>query len=136
MHVTSIDSIINRQLLRWELQHKKAAAGKTERSHPPPIVTISRQSGSRGSYLASRLAEKMDYLRLHRDVIDTICETAGYRKRVVESLDDKFRGQLELMVESAFTGQTFDHADYFHAPWPDCVVHVTARGSHSHGTRR
>ena len=59
------------------------------------------------------MTEQTDYLKLHREVIDTICQTAGYRKRVVESLDDRFRGQLELMVESVFTGQTFDHTDYF-----------------------
>ncbi|UCE23258.1 MAG: cytidylate kinase-like family protein [Candidatus Zixiibacteriota bacterium] len=110
--MTSIDAIINRQLLRWELQRKKAEEEARKRPVPPPIVTISRQSGSRGSYFASRLAEKMDYQRLHREVIDTICESAGYRKRIVESIDEKFRGDLELMVESLFTGKTVDHRDY------------------------
>jgi len=111
--MTSIDAIINRQLLRWELQRRQAGEKPSKRILPPPIVTVSRQSGSRGSYFASRLAEKMDYQRLHREVIDTICESAGYRKRIVESIDEKFRGELELMVESMFTGQTVDHRDYF-----------------------
>lgn len=110
--MSSIDAIINRQLLRWEFQRKKAFEEKSKRSLPPPIVTISRQTGSRGSYFASRLAEKMDYQRLHREVIDTICSSSGFSKRVIESIDDKFRSQLELMVESIFTGQTVDHQDY------------------------
>ena len=111
--MTSIDAIINRQLLRWELQRKKEQERAPELSAPPPIITVSRQTGSRGSYFASRLAERMDYQRLHREVIDTICKTAGYRKRVVESIDNRFRGELELMVESIFTGQTVDHHSYF-----------------------
>lgn len=110
--MTSIDSIINRQLLRWELQQKGAGEKAAGMVGPPPIVTISRQSGSRGSYFASRLAEKMDYQRLHREVIDTICESAGYRKRIIESIDEKFRGELALMVESLFTGKAVDHRDY------------------------
>lgn len=110
--MTSIDAIINRQLLKWELQCKKAEEEAAVRPHPPPIVTVSRQSGSRGSYFASRLAEKMDYQRLHREVIDTICESSGYRKRIVESIDEKFRNQLELIVESIFTGKAVDHRDY------------------------
>jgi cytidylate kinase len=110
--MTSIDAIINRQLLRWELQRKEAEEKARERPAPLPIVTISRQTGSRGSYFASRLAERMDYQRLHREVIDTICESAGYRKRIIESIDEKFRGELALMVESIFTGKAVDHRDY------------------------
>jgi cytidylate kinase len=112
MFMTSIDAIINRQLLRWELQRQEAQAKAVGRPAPPPIVTVSRQSGSRGSYFASRLAEKMDYQRLHREIIDTICESAGYRKRIIESIDEKFRGELALMVESIFTGKAVDHRDY------------------------
>ncbi|UCC44898.1 MAG: cytidylate kinase-like family protein [Candidatus Zixiibacteriota bacterium] len=110
--MTSIHAIINRQLLKWELQQQQVDRPSAGRTKPPPIITVSRQKGSRGSYFASRLAEKMDYQLLHRDVIDTICETAGYRKRVVESLDNRFRGELELLVESVFTGQMIDHHDY------------------------
>lgn len=111
--MASIDAIINRQLLKWELQRQQSQEQPTARPTPLLIVTVSRQKGSRGSYFASRLAERLGYQRLHREVIDTICETSGYRKRVIESIDDKFRGELALMVESMVTGQTVDHADYF-----------------------
>lgn len=111
--MTSIDAIINRQLLKWELQRKKEVEEASKRPSPPPIVTVSRRRGSRGSYFASRLAETLGYQQLHREVIDTICQSSGYRKRIVESLDDKFRGDLELAVEALFTGQSVDHYDYF-----------------------
>ncbi len=111
--MTSIDAIINRQLLKWELQRKKEAEETPEILPPPPIVTVSRQKGSRGSYFASRLSERLGYQRLHREMIDTICQSSGYRKRIIESIDNKFRGALELLVESLFTGQSVDHYDYF-----------------------
>ncbi|MEW5995124.1 MAG: cytidylate kinase family protein, partial [Candidatus Zixiibacteriota bacterium] len=49
---------------------------------------------------------------LHREIIDAICQSSGYRKRIIESLDEKFRGQMELLVESLLTGQSVDHRDY------------------------
>lgn len=111
--MTSIHAIINRQLLKWDLQQRQIDKPSARPAVPPPIITVSRQKGSRGSYFAARLAEKMGYQLLHRSVIDTICDSAGYRKKVVESLDNRFRGELELMVESVFTGQMVDHHDYF-----------------------
>jgi len=110
--VTSIDAIINRQLLRWELERKQAGENSKEVPRPEPIVTISRETGSRGSYFGSRLAQKLNYQRLHREVIDAICRSSGYRKRIVESLDRRFRGELEIVVESLFTGQSVNHTDY------------------------
>ncbi len=110
--VPSIDALINRQLLKWELERKKAQEEDQQRPKPPRIVTISRQTGSRGSYFASRLAQKMDYVRLHREVIDEVCNSSGYRKRIIESLDNRFRSNLELTVESVITGQSVDHSDY------------------------
>lgn len=110
--MTSIDAIVNRQLLKWELERKQAEEKKLEKPALPQIVSISRQLGSRGSYFGERLAEKLGYQNLHREIIDTICQTSGYQKRIIESLDQKFRGQIELLVESFFTGQSVDHRDY------------------------
>ena len=110
--LTSIDAIINRQLLKWELERRRQEERPQEEFKPLPIVTVSRQTGSRGSYFASRLALRLGYQRLHREVIDGICRSSGYRKRIIESLDDRFRSELSLMIESMFTGQAVDHSDY------------------------
>ena len=111
--MTSIDALIDRQLKRWDHERQRTDSTGKDKPLPLPIVTVSRQTGSRGSYFASRLAQKMDYQRLHREVIDAICRSSGYMKRIVESLDDHFRGNLDLMIESVFTGQSVDHGDYF-----------------------
>lgn len=112
--MTSIESLINRQLLKWETERK---AGQEQPSHTPrfvsPIVTVSRQAGSRGSYFASRLAQKLGYQRIDREAIDAICSHSGYVKRIVESLDDRNRSELALLVEGIFAGRMIDHADYF-----------------------
>jgi cytidylate kinase len=76
------------------------------------IVTISREYGSRGSYFASLLAENLGYQLMHKEIVDAICASSGYRKRVIESLDEKYRSQLDVMVSSFLTGQAVDNSDY------------------------
>lgn len=110
---SSIDSIINRQLRKWELEQSLLSASQDDSIIIPPIITISRQKGSRGSYFASRLSERLEYTRLHRKVIDRICLSSGFRKQIIESLDDRFRSSIELTVEAFVTGQSIDHSDYF-----------------------
>ena len=110
--MTSIDAIINRQLFRWEQERKRIQETPHVPFVPAPIVTISRQSGSRGSYFGSRLALKLGYQRLHREVIDAISESSGYYGKIVASLDGHFRSNLSLMVEAMITGKSFDHSDY------------------------
>jgi cytidylate kinase len=110
--MTSIDAIINRQILKWELEKSKAEERSKEDKAPTPIITISRQTGSRGSYFGSRLAGRLGYQRLHKEVIDVICRSSGYYKRIVEALDDHVRGSFDILVDSILTGQTVDHTDY------------------------
>lgn len=110
--MTSIESIINRQFLLWEKSQQERQTLPEHKPSPPPIVTISRQSGSRGSYFASRLAQKLDYQRIHREIIDSICASSGYRKRIIDALDEKYHSQLDTLVDSLVTGQTVDHSDF------------------------
>ncbi len=110
--MTSIEAIINRQLLKWELEKKETEPAIQGRPHPAPIITVSRQTGSRGSYFGSRLASRLGYQRLHREAIDMICRSSGLRKRIIESIDDRFRGRIELLAETILTGQSVDYSDY------------------------
>jgi cytidylate kinase len=112
--MSSIESIINRQLQRWELE-KKLQALEAEEGHEvrqKPIVTVSRLRGSGGAIIAARLAERLHYQLLHREVIDEICSSSGYRRQVIESLDDRVRSRIELWFEGIFKGSYIDSSDY------------------------
>lgn len=112
--MSSIEAIINRQLLLWEKQSRHLAKKKELLKSPAPIITVSRQKGSRGSYFAERLADYLGFTRLHKEIIDTICASSGYRKRIVEALDSGFHSDIEILAQSLLTGKTIDHADYYH----------------------
>ena len=113
--MSSIEAIIDRQLRRWELEQRKRAEEVKGGQKPEmrPIVTVSRQRGSRGAFLAQRLAEKLGYQLLHRELIDHICSSTGYRRQLIESLDDKIRSRVELWFEGVFKGMYVDTSDYF-----------------------
>lgn len=113
--MTSIETIIDRQIRRWELQKnlEDAHHGVARSIHlPKPLITISRQRGSRGTAIAERIAYRFNYTLLHKDIIDRIVETSGYKRRIVESLDDHTRSQMELWFESLITGKLVDLNDY------------------------
>lgn len=113
--MTSIETIIDRQIRRWELQKslEESHHGVARSLHlPKPLITVSRQRGSRGTIIAERIAYRFNYTLLHKDIIDRIVDTSGYKRRIVESLDDHTRSQMELWFESVITGKLVDLNDY------------------------
>jgi cytidylate kinase len=115
----SFESILDRQVHRWELEKTAQLheGGPRERARSPrqPVITVSRQRGSGGTILAERLAQRFGYTLLHRDIIDRIVESAGYKRRIVESLDGHARSQLQLWFESVVQGAYVDASDYVKA---------------------
>lgn len=112
--MTGIEALIDRQIKRWEVEKKaREEADAPKPKEVLPIITVSRQRGSSGSYLARRLAEELNYQLAHKQVIDIICSDTGFRRRIIEALDEKSKSQLELWVEGLFQGQYIDASDYF-----------------------
>ncbi len=113
--MTSIEQIIDRQVRRWELQksfEESHSSSSGARQMPKPLITISRQHGTGGSAVAEKLAQRFNYTLLHRDIVDRICAETGYKKRIVESLDEHSKSQLQIWVDSILTGMQIDQSDY------------------------
>jgi len=108
----SIDDIINRQFRQWEMRKMEQGEAPPEPLRPMEIVTVSREIGSRGGHFASLLAEKLSYQLVHREIVDAICGSTGYRKRIIASLDEQYRSRLRMIVDTMVFGQAVDHADY------------------------
>jgi cytidylate kinase len=114
--MSSQENIIDRQIRRWELGKKRKREeqkAKEEEIFPRTIITISRERGSRGSFLAKLLAEKLDYQLIHREIIDFIARDSGVRHRLIESLDERIRSEIELWLEGLLRGKYLNEHDYF-----------------------
>ena len=112
----SRDTILDRQIRRWESEKAVHVRERAVREGPAPprqpVLTVSRQRGTGGTLLAGKLAERFGYTLLHRDVIDRICESSGYKRRIIESLDEHAKSQLQLWFESVLQGTYVDASDY------------------------
>jgi len=110
--MTSIESILDRQFRRWENELKERRESPATTTPPAHIITISREKGSRGSFLGQLVASKLRFQLLHREAIDAMCASSGYCRRLIESLDDHVRSNLSVAVESMIAGQSVDYPDY------------------------
>jgi cytidylate kinase len=110
--VSSIDALINRQFKIWEAEKTQRAELPQAKPAPPFIVTVSREHGSRGAFFAAELAARLGYQLMHREIIDAITQSSGYRRRMIESLDEHYRSDIELAVETILTRKAIDYDDY------------------------
>jgi hypothetical protein len=114
----SIDSIVDRQFRRWEMDLDITRRSRPQDTSPAvahPVITVSRQHGSPGSEIAAQLAERFHYTLLHRDVIDRLCASTDYSRRLLEALDDHSQSQITTWVQSMLAGRYVDEGDYARA---------------------
>jgi cytidylate kinase len=92
----TIPRIIEEQVQRWQIMHKE---GKEEKKGVS-IVTVSREPGSGGRIVATRLAEKLGIDIFHQEVINEMAKSADVSEKLVETLDERGLSTLEDWISS------------------------------------
>jgi cytidylate kinase len=92
----TIQRIIEEHVHRWQIMHKEEVQEKEGVS----IVTLSREPGSGGRIVATRLAEKLDIDIFHQEVINEIAKSADVSNKLVETLDERGLSTLEDWISS------------------------------------
>lgn len=54
-----------------------------------PVITVSRQRGSMGSYVALEVARKLDLRYLDREIIQSVAQEAGVETEAVEDIEQR-----------------------------------------------
>jgi cytidylate kinase len=83
---------------------------KQESPQGVSVITISREPGSGGRVLATRLAEEMGIDIFHQEVIHQMAESANVNARFLETLDEKGINLLEESISAVVEE---------HHLWPD-----------------
>ena len=102
----AIHKIIDEQIKRWEL-------GKIQ---TPPLVqtanviTISRESGSRGKQVAEKLADQTGFDLFHYEILEAMIETSKSSKVLLETLDERGMNIVDDIVSAVV---------HEHHLWPD-----------------
>jgi cytidylate kinase len=92
----SIQQIIEEQMQRWQIMRTKKVGKKPD----IPIITISREPGSGGRVLATKIAEKFDLDVFHNEVLHEIARRADVSAKLLETLDEKGLNVLEDWISS------------------------------------
>jgi len=108
----SIESIIDRQLKRWELQRAISDRSPEKAPAPRPVITISRAIGAGGEEVAARLSEKSGFHVFDGEILDSIARDLGIRERMADLLDEKTQSELQSWFLGMMTGRIIDQSDY------------------------
>jgi cytidylate kinase len=64
------------------------------------VVTISREYGSGGVFIAEKLAKKLGYDLFHQEIIQEMAQSAKISKRIVKTLDEKGLSTLDEAISA------------------------------------
>jgi cytidylate kinase len=92
----SIPRIIEEQVQRWQIMQKE---GKEEKKGVS-VITVSREPGSGGRIVATRLADKLGIAIFHQEVINEMAKSADVSEKLVETLDERGLSILEDWISS------------------------------------
>ena len=99
--------LADRQMRRWELQHRIGAPAR-----PLPCVAISRLPGAGGAEVGRRVAEALDYGFFGRETVDEMGRGLGVEDWLMNGLDEHVRNAIDRFVLDFFTHRRFTESDY------------------------
>ena len=102
----SIHKIIEEQIKRWELGNIQAVP-LTQTTN---VITISRESGSRGLQVAEKLADQIGFDLFHHEILEAMIETSKTSKALLETLDERGMNIVDDIVSALV---------HEHHLWPD-----------------
>lgn len=103
----AVHQLIEEQVRRWEILKAEKTETKTL-----PVITLSRQPGSGGKFVARSVAEKLGLDLFHQELINAMAENADTSARVIRTLDERGVSMLEDWVSAAISDRHL---------WPDEV---------------
>lgn len=109
----AIHQLIEEQVRRWEILRQETHDQKTL-----PVITLSREPGSGGKFVAKAVAERLDLDLFHQEIINAMAENADTTTRVIRTLDEKGLSMIEDWVSAAISERHL---------WPDEVSQVLMR---------
>ena len=93
--ILELDRILEEQVKKWEVS-KERRKGKDEAA--PPVVTISRETGSIGNDLIQRLSRELGLDVIDDKIIHEVAKSVRMSEKIVSQLDEKTRNLLDNWI--------------------------------------
>lgn len=125
MATRSIEHIIERQMRQWDrvsatLGYQPGRPEETPEARPSqaaaaeqPVICVSRDLGSGTREVIEGLAQALGYEVFGRAIIDHIAEDLNVQRRLIDSLDERLRSNIEAVVDGFLRDRTVTDRDYF-----------------------
>ena len=101
----TIHQLVEEQVRRWEISRREERVEKTL-----PVITLSREPGSGGKFVAKRVAEKLGLELFDGALINAMAENVDASARVIRTLDERGLSMLEDWVSAVISDRHL---------WPD-----------------
>ncbi|MBN1614670.1 MAG: cytidylate kinase-like family protein [Deltaproteobacteria bacterium] len=98
----NVEKLVEEQLQKWRLRMEESEQ-ELEKVTALPVITISREAGSRGSEVARRVAAKLGMDLMGGQILQHVAESTKMTRKVIESLDEK-----DLRLRDVWLGALFD----------------------------
>ena len=103
------ERMIDEQVRKWQQATDRR---KKKQEQPGPVITISREPGSKGHVLAKKIAEELKIDLFDREIIHEVAKSANMSEKVVQSLDEKERSILDNWIQFLKTSRWFWGDEY------------------------
>ena len=104
-----IQTIVGAELF-YESEHDKLGDGPA-----PPLVTVSRAFGARGSETAALLAERLQVRLYDRELLTAVVETTKSDPTLLERLDEKTNSLVSNFLHAFFLRNNPTADDFYHS---------------------
>jgi len=93
----SIHQIIEDQIKRWEMGKIKPSLQIKPNAN---VITISRESGSRGQQVAEQLARETGFDLFHNEILEAMIDLSNNSKALLETLDERGMNIVDDIVSA------------------------------------
>ena len=98
----SVDSLVNEQIARWKAS-TSVRGGPAAAVEVWPLITLSREFGSRGARVGQMVAERFGFSFWDQELVGEVARRSGAREALVSTLDEQTRSRLDEFVAHIFT---------------------------------
>ncbi len=125
--MAKIDSIVNKQVRSWSSGLQQTV----KEGHAPtfwPLITISREFGSRGAAVAAIIGDSTGFTIWNRELVQAIADDSNASEEMMGALDERRRKVVEDAVLGALMGTKVTNLQY-HRSLLRLVQTLAAKGS-------
>ena len=102
----SVAEMVDRQVRKW------GSECSYEKQEHLPVISVSREYGSRGSEIARAIATRAGFDLWDQEIVHAMAEQSGVADRLVETLDEHARGALSYVFPTRLAAERFSEEQY------------------------